>query len=425
MRVKLDVEKEWLPRENELRKHIYVFCFDPKDEDYPGLWENDEDGVVTVLEPALTRICKSVRAESLPIFYGLATFDTRTNINEVFEHDYSVCLYRWYRLFSEHKMGYFRTFAATFALSDYGLANSGELVFLIKLDEPEDTFTIEHIKGPYCRHIPVIREHLEKSLAFSIHERGIGGFIVDDADRFAEIDPRKIDGPPTIPWPASFLGLPVELRERIYTFCFEPKDGEYAGLWRDDQCEDQIFVTIEEPAVTQTCKSIRMESLPLFYGTARYLETLTSVGEMHETRYWLRTLPWYRQLSDSRMGLVRKLVLTFATDNPKCVTYTVNLYKASNSFTIDEEFDKRWSSATNWHGDPYDDEEVQTMKQHLVNSLERSIRERGVGGFTAFDIERLVTVNPETLHEEFTDLQWMEDEELRDAIIAFRSPARL
>ncbi|KAK5745743.1 hypothetical protein LTR17_001244 [Elasticomyces elasticus] len=291
-------------------------------------------------------------------------------------------------------MVYSRTLKATFALSDYGLANSGELVFLIKLDEAEDTFTIEHIKGPHCRHIPVIREHSEKSLAFSIRKRGIGGFIVDDADRFAEIDPRKIDGPPTIPWPASFLGLPVQLRERIYAFCFEPKDGKYA------------------------------ESLPLFYGSARFLETLTSVGEMHETWYWLRTLPWYRRLSDSRMGLVRKLVLTFATDNPKCVTYTIKLYKASNSFTIDEEFGKRWLSATDRHGNPYDDEEVQTIKQHLLTSLERSIRERGVGGFTAFDLERLVTVDPETLHEEPTDLNWMEDEELRDAILEFRSLER-
>ncbi|KAK5695481.1 hypothetical protein LTR97_008989 [Elasticomyces elasticus] len=413
----------------ELRKHIYAFCFDPKDEDYAGLWEDDEDGVVTVLEPALTRTCKSVRTESLPIFYGLATFDTRTNLYQIFDPSHVVSLWRWYRLFPEHKMVYFRTFEATFALSDYGMANSGELVFLIKLYEADGTVSIEHTKGPYCRHIPVIREHLEKSLAFSIRKRGIGGFIVDDADRFAEIDPRNIDGPPTVPWPASFLGLPIELRERIYDFSFQPKDGEYAGLWRDDQCEEQIFATIEEPALTQVSKTIRAESLPLFYGSARFLETLTSVGEMDETwywlrTYWLRTLPWYRQLSDSRMGLVRKLVLTFATDHPKRVTYTIKLYMASNSFTIDEEFNKEWLRNVERHGDPYDDKEMQTVRQHLLSSLERSIRERGVGKFTAFDIERLVTVDPETHHDEPTDLQWMEDEELSDAIIRFRSPTR-
>ncbi|KAK5683643.1 hypothetical protein LTS10_005177 [Elasticomyces elasticus] len=175
----------WLPQED-------------LNEDYPGLWEDDEDGIVTVIEPALTRTCKSVRAESLPSFYGLATFDTRTNINEMFEHDYSVGLYRWYRLFPEYKMGYFRTFAATFAMSDHGLANSGELVFLIELHKASNGFTIRHSKVPDCRHIPIIRQNIEKSLAFSIRKRGVGGFIVDDADRFAEIDPDKLYGPPTV-----------------------------------------------------------------------------------------------------------------------------------------------------------------------------------------------------------------------------------
>ncbi|KAK4896042.1 hypothetical protein LTR27_005898 [Elasticomyces elasticus] len=168
----------------------------------------------------------------------------------------------------------------------------------------------------------------------------------------------------------------VELLKQIYAFCYDPEDNDYADLCEDD--EDGV-VTVLEPALTRTCKGcklIRTESLPIFYGFATF-DTIPS-----------------------------------------------NLYKASNSFTIDKDFEKRWLTESERLVDPYEDEQVQIVKQHLFDSLERSIRERGVEGFTAFDIERLVIVDPGTLHEEPTDLKWTDDEELRYAIIGFRSLER-
>ncbi|KAK3713460.1 hypothetical protein LTR37_008418 [Vermiconidia calcicola] len=59
--------------------------------------------------------------------------------------------------------------------------------------------------------------------------------------------------------------LPAELRNRIYELALPRSEVVHAAYRSAEYVEPRV----KQPALTRTCKQIRAEALPLFYGAVR------------------------------------------------------------------------------------------------------------------------------------------------------------
>lgn len=132
----------------------------------------------------------------------------------------------------------------------------------------------------------------------------------------------------------AFLALPAELRNRIYEFALIKDDPIEVVLWRP--CSNGA-----PPALTQTSRQIRSESLPIFYGlntfrldaedwfnraiakdTASTLSNIQLIRDMeiivcdHGNYYRLRLNDTF---DDYSLGMVHRQGWSTLEDLPKCL----------------------------------------------------------------------------------------------------------
>lgn len=157
-----------------------------------------------------------------------------------------------------------------------------------------------------------------------------------------------------------------------------------------------------EPAITRVSKSLRDESLPIYYQTL-LLALQTFVKSNHHGFVWFATNRWYHKLAASKVNWVRHLEIRFDFlehyfGEPVKLLFTVRLNKRENNFVIHHSFGAGWFSDAHRKGDPADCEEVvQVLKKHLQSSLAASAIDVGIGALTANDIDNLVEVDPNIL----------------------------
>jgi len=187
--------------------------------------------------------------------------------------------------------------------------------------------------------------------------------------------------------PSIILRLPLELRERIYNFCYND-DESAAPTWK-----------FNEPAITRISKAIRSEALPLYYG-AYPLIIQSYVKCDARGCIWFKTNRSYRQLLASKISWIRRLRIRFGFSEhyfgePVAIEFTIELDQRHGGYSINHCFGEGWTSDAR---DPAEREEILLiLKHHLTESLTTSIATHGIGHFTVVDLDRLVDVNANSL----------------------------
>ncbi|KAK3068182.1 hypothetical protein LTR53_014451 [Teratosphaeriaceae sp. CCFEE 6253] len=113
---------------------------------------------------------------------------------------------------------------------------------------------------------------------------------------------------PSLHPPASFLGLPAELREQIYSFYFDDGRGE------DDIVIRELFlpkpcIDPPEPPLSKVCALVGEECLPLYY--ARCALSIRTVINRTRDCFWL-TGGWYRSIAPYKLARIRTVLLNFS-----------------------------------------------------------------------------------------------------------------
>jgi hypothetical protein len=114
--------------------------------------------------------------------------------------------------------------------------------------------------------------------------------------------------------PCYFLQLPAELRNRIYELILIQDEEIDAATWcrlpHSPRCLPggsipsfrSLIIHGFEPALLSTCKQVRKEGLPIFYGQNTFF------GGPGESTIWLN---WLQKLSPLKRGLVKNIKLRF------------------------------------------------------------------------------------------------------------------
>lgn len=109
----------------------------------------------------------------------------------------------------------------------------------------------------------------------------------------------------------SFLDLPPEIRNTIYELALRLENANnYDYEW--------YGVRPNQPVLTQTCRQIRLEALPMFYATTRFSGGLCfgwSENWPVEDIGWLR---WLKAIGPERSKLLRCLVLYCEWHDNQC-----------------------------------------------------------------------------------------------------------
>lgn len=188
---------------------------------------------------------------------------------------------------------------------------------------------------------------------------------------------------------SQLLTLPLELRERIYYFCFTTpvKDPQNRPI---------------EPPILQTSQQVRDEALPVFY-SCHTLTIQTYVKCDFYGHCWLTTRKWYHHLSRSKLQYItnfrlRFILVTQYTGELVPIELQIMLCKRTNKYTLTHSFDRAWFRNPHRTGDPADfDDVVGVLRSHLVRTLGCLIECPGVGRWTAADLDRLAKPEPESL----------------------------
>lgn len=188
---------------------------------------------------------------------------------------------------------------------------------------------------------------------------------------------------------SEFLNLPLELRERIYYFCFGPPTKE------------SILQPIEPP-ILQISKQLRDEALPVYY--ACYTLTIqTYVKCDFYGHCWLTTRKWYHHLSRSKLRYITNFRLRFTlvqqyTGELVPIEFDIALHKRTNKHELTHSFDRAWFRNPHRTGDPADFEDVvNVLRAHLARTLDCLLECPGIGRWTAADLDRLAKVEPDSL----------------------------
>ncbi|KAK3069428.1 hypothetical protein LTR53_012233 [Teratosphaeriaceae sp. CCFEE 6253] len=193
---------------------------------------------------------------------------------------------------------------------------------------------------------------------------------------------------PSLHPPASFLGLPAELREQIYSFCFDDSRGEgdivIRELFLPKPC-----IEPPEPPISKVCALVGEESLPLYY--ARCALSIRTVINRTRDCFWL-TGGWYRSIAPYKLARIRTLLLSFSFTRRYGsgveATFTIRLSKHADTFQLDRVLSPNWLRGVD------DPREVQLLRQHLVDGAQHLIGLPDFKGLNAAHIDFLLDLNP-------------------------------
>lgn len=185
----------------EVRELIYQYCFTGvKGQQYKSLHYEHQ-------EPGLTKVSKSVRAESLPFHYAACVLDIY-NLVRCGYHQRNIGLTksRWYHNLTPARIGLIRTIKLRFSFSEWYFGEFVTIEFMIKLDKRNQAYSLGHSFRPGwysdpnrkgdpadCEEVlQVLTRHITSSLRLSLSEKGVGNFDHADVDRLTDVDPDRI-----------------------------------------------------------------------------------------------------------------------------------------------------------------------------------------------------------------------------------------
>jgi hypothetical protein len=189
------------------------------------------------------------------------------------------------------------------------------------------------------------------------------------------------------------LSLPGEIREHIYTSYFALVHQHQTRLLSEHP---------DEPAILRTCRTMRHEALPLYYG-ACVLDTRIWVKCESRGSVWLTSRKWYHNLTNAQIAQFRIIKIHYCFveryfGEPVEMIFTIKLAAQTKSFTHTFSFGPGWLSDVNRKGDPEDCVEVvHALRQNLVRRMDEAILQPGIGHLTASDIDSLAIFDPEIL----------------------------
>ena len=190
-------------------------------------------------------------------------------------------------------------------------------------------------------------------------------------------------------FPRNFLSLPPELRDHIYRLYFE------------DPIHRPKKAPIEPPFCCVS-KQLRHESLPIYYAVY-VLPIQTFIRCSFYGQVWLRTEKWYHNITFSKLRHIERFVFNFAlidryTGERVPIEFHLGLFPRSGSYTIKQVFALSWFRSPHRMGDPADFEElIAVIRGHLESTLNHLLTDPGIGNFTARHIDRLITIDPDSL----------------------------
>lgn len=192
----------------------------------------------------------------------------------------------------------------------------------------------------------------------------------------------------------SLLDLPVEIRLAIYEQCIH-EDVRYHESNNAGKPSQQPAT----PAITRTCQTIRAESLPIWYATARFpivfrpakVSPCTRLGGTPEYEMTISHPPFaYQQM--------RKLLLCFTQSysmNAGHYCYSMDLDERRNSYTIEHtpRTQEWWAGYRPWNIEAHKKAEWRgiVLRRHFdVAVAEMIAQSGGVRTLTLESFERLV-----------------------------------
>lgn len=107
--------------------------------------------------------------------------------------------------------------------------------------------------------------------------------------------------------PCEFLDLPAELRNRVYHLSLV-ESHPIQAIYRGGREDESIWVKPpEQPALTFTCKKVRQETLPIFFGQNSFVFDTSTVSHQKSSiisikafreivAFWVRTCKPYQHL---------------------------------------------------------------------------------------------------------------------------------
>lgn len=98
------------------------------------------------------------------------------------------------------------------------------------------------------------------------------------------------------------LDLPEELRDEIFSHILLKPQNTITMLSNSHCFRSEVSAA--QPTISQVCKQLRMETLPVFYGSNRFLAELGEAEDLETARNWLATI------GDSNVRYLRHLVLS-------------------------------------------------------------------------------------------------------------------
>ena len=98
---------------------------------------------------------------------------------------------------------------------------------------------------------------------------------------------------------SDLLGLPAELRNRIYRYALVGQAPVDVGAKK----------TLDEPALLAVCKQIRNEALAIYYHESRF-HVCAPFTISYDSTKWLVSTAWLRALDTERLHLINDLLLS-------------------------------------------------------------------------------------------------------------------
>ena len=194
------------------------------------------------------------------------------------------------------------------------------------------------------------------------------------------------------------LSLPVEIRERIYSYCFTSK---VIDAQRKRDAQTTRHTPLDQPLLT-VCKAIRSEALPFCYG--RYeLHIQTFIRCSYHGQVWLRTDKWYQSIPTYKLQHIAKFRLHFPlidryTGERVPIFFDIILDKRSATYELQDAFARSWWLNPHRTGDPADFADlIEVMRKHLSSVLDQLIDDPGIGNWSAEALELLVKIDPDSL----------------------------
>ena len=194
---------------------------------------------------------------------------------------------------------------------------------------------------------------------------------------------------------AALLGLPVELRMRIYELCIPEESKSLHSAYDTSKLSPP-----HQPSITRICRSIREESLDYWYTTVRFPLQFRITG-WGESGMGPQSTPNYElvQVAPSSVySRLRKLEVCFQNTlqmNVCQVCFSVNLNAGTNSYTVEHtpRPDQWWVPMRTW--EKFDkfrgSRRIERLERHFGKAIAAMIAEcGGVKNLTLHDYQHVV-----------------------------------